>query len=352
MLAGLALVVYAGEIRSALRDSITYCLTVLVPALFPFMAVTGLAVSSGAGEALGAWLGFFTRRLYRLPPCCGAVILMGCIGGYPAGAKGVSLLLEQGKIDREQAGRMLLFCVDPGIAFVVTFVGATVLGSARTGWLLFAAVTLAGLLLGIVAGIGKPLPPKTRARSITPPAGVLIGSVTGACRSVLLMCGCIAAFACFSAILRGCGLFQWIAARLAATGLFTSTESAALCAFLLEVTGGVGAAAELRAGPALYAFGLAFGGLCVHMQVFALFRELPVRRGKFFLFRFLHGGLAAGIFLLLHRLLPGAQEAALQASALPGGVALSGTWMGGLSLLLMCVAFLLAAGGDASSPPA
>ena len=44
------------------------------------------------------------------------------------------------------------------------------------------------------------------------------------------------------------------------------SQAAACLAFLLEVTGGMGAAAQLGVGPLFYAFGLAFGGLCVHMQ--------------------------------------------------------------------------------------
>ena len=47
---------------------------------------------------------------------------------------------------------------------------------------------------------------------------------------------------------------------------------------------------------------MSFGGLCVHLQLFSLFPEFPLSKGKFFLFRLLHGFLASGIFLLLARL--------------------------------------------------
>ena len=270
-------------------------------------------------------------------------MLLSFLGGYPAGARGVSLLLEQGKITREQAGRMLCFCVAPGAAFVVTFVGWGLLGSLRLGWLLFGAVTLSGLLLGLLTGLGKPAlqepppsPPEER-------AGALIRSVGDASSATVKMCGCILLFAGILAVLQGSGLFQRMAHALAATGWLLPSQAAACLAFLLEVTGGMGAAAQLGVGPLFYAFGLAFGGLCVHMQVFAFFPEFPLAKGNFFLARLLHGLGAAGMYLLLERLFPGPSQPvwAAAGSALEYGLTAS-TAAGGLSLLMMCLAFLVA----------
>lgn len=155
---GAALLLYPAQILDNVTASVLYCLTSLVPSLFPFMVLASFGVRSGAGEVLGRLLSPVTRYVFRLPRICGATLLLSFFGGYPAGARGVSLLLEEGKITREQAGRMMTFCVAPGAAFVVTFLGCGVLGSLQIGWLLFLSVTLAGLLLGCITGLGKPLP--------------------------------------------------------------------------------------------------------------------------------------------------------------------------------------------------
>ncbi len=340
--AGAGLLLFPREVASAAADSTTYCLTVLVPSLFPFMALAGFTVTSGAGELVGRYLGFLSRYLFRLPQCCAAPILLSFVGGYPAGARGVSLLLQKGKIDEKQAGRMLLFCVNPGMAFVITFIGG-LLGSFPTGWVLFLSVTASGLLLGVVSGLFHPVPGKERARPSTPPSGALMEAVSGACRSVLVMCACIVLFSVLISLLHCFGVFQLLCRFLASPGFFTPTESAAVLSFLLEVTGGAGVAAGFRVSPAFYAFGLGFGGLCVHMQVFSCFQKFPGKRWRFFLFRFLHGLLAAGCCLMLQRLFPSfAQEAwASSQGAVRTSAALSGTLCGGLSLLLMCAAFLL-----------
>lgn len=341
LLALAALLAYPRLVKAAMAGSISYCLTVLVPTLFPYMALACYAVNSPASAFLARPLGGIVRRLFRLPGCCGAAVLMSFVGGYPAGAKGAAMLLERGSITRRQAGHMLMFCVNPGPAFVVVFLGIGVLGSARLGWLLFLSVTLSGLLLGVVTALGTSRPSRDTAEVPADSAGALVRSVSDSAKSVLIMCACVVLFSGFTAIMQGCGLYGRLCILLARTRLFTPFESAALLSFLLEVTGGVGEAAKVSAGPAFYAFGLAFGGLCVHLQVFSLFDDFPVRRWKFFLGRFAHGLLAAGCYLGLSRMMPAGALPTGAALAAGGGGVFSGTFFGGASLLAMCAAFLL-----------
>lgn len=353
---GAALLLYPGQVRDAVGGSILYCLTVLIPSLFPFMALTSFAVNSSVGEICGRGLGFLSRRLFCLPGVCALPILMSFIGGYPAGAKGASLLLAQGKITGEQAGRMMLFCVNPGVAFVVTFLGGSVLHSFRAGWLLFFAVTLSGVLLGVLTGLlpffrnpedalsSIPEKPKPEERSTN--AGALIQSVSDASSSVTAMCACIVLFSGINAMLHGSGIYQALVRLLSRIGPFTSLESAAVVSFLWEVTGGVGDASRFRVGPGFFAFGLAFGGLCVHLQVFSVFSGLPqfpVKKWKFFLFRVFHGLLSSLLWWGLSRFFPqsSAQTAAYFENAGYSFGGTSGTLAGGLSLLLMCAAFLV-----------
>lgn len=339
-----ALLFYPNQVRDSTLQSILYCLTVLTPSLFPFMALTSFAVNSGANEVIGRLLGGISKYVFRLPKACTATIFLSFIGGYPAGARGVSLLLEEGAVDREQAGRMLLFCVNPGIAFVVTFLGGTILGSFAAGWMLFFSVCIAGILLGFLTGLRAKLPKEApRAEAGKSRQGALIRCATDASSSVVKMCACVVLFSGFTAILHGSGLFGLLTHALSLPQIFTPMECASLLSFFIEVTGGAGDAAALGVGPAFFAFGLAFGGLCIHLQVFSFFRDAPVKKGKFLLFRFLHGLLAALVYLGLSRLFP--RATATLASA-PAGAALGGLGMtaaGGISLLLLCAAFLLIA---------
>lgn len=337
-----ALLLYPAQVRDSVAASVFYCVSSLTPSLFPFMVLASFGVRSGAGEYLGRFLAPITCGVFRLPRVCGATLLLSFLGGYPAGARGVSLLLEEGKITPEQAGRMMTFCVAPGAAFVVTFLGCGVLGSLQVGWLLFASVTLSGLLLGIITGIGKGIPPQPKEQKPTPYQPALILSIGDASSATVKMCGCILLFAGFTGALTGSGILQTLANLLAATQWVNSSQATVLLSFLWEVTGGAGDAARMGASPIWYAFGLAFGGLCVHLQVFSFFNNFPLPKWKFFLFRFLHGFLAAGIFFLLARAMPWPSQPVWVAASQPVSYRLTAaTTAGGLSLLMMCVAFLI-----------
>lgn len=354
LLAAAGLLLYPAAVKESVLRSILYCLTALVPSLFPFMALSAYLVRAGVGGGALAerTLGALTQKLFRLPPVCSAPILMSFLGGYPTGAKSAALLLEQGEIDEDQAGQILLFCVNPGVAFVVTFLGGAVLGNLRTGWLLFAAVTISGLMTGIISGLlsrknrNQTVAGERRTQNVAP-ANALTRAISDASHGVVTMCACIVLFSGATALLHSTGLFQLLTRAVSKLGLFTPMESATTLSFLWEVTGGVGAAQSLRISPAFYAFGLAFGGLCVHLQVFSFFSSLPCKRLRFFCFRLLHGFLSAGVYLALLHLLPAASaETFLSFGEISNVSALSGTAAGGLSLLCMCAAFLLFTGKD------
>ena len=60
----------------AVRDGIHLCLTSVIPALFPFFAVSSLLVALGAAEAAGRVLAHPFRRLFRCGGAgCAALLL-------------------------------------------------------------------------------------------------------------------------------------------------------------------------------------------------------------------------------------------------------------------------------------
>ena len=59
----------------------------MVPALFPFLAVSSLLVSLGFGEWVSPHLAGVMGPLFRLPGQASSALLLGLVGGYPIGAK-------------------------------------------------------------------------------------------------------------------------------------------------------------------------------------------------------------------------------------------------------------------------
>ena len=109
------------------RDGLTLCAGVVIPSLFPFVVLACFLTNSGLGELISRPLSPITRYILKLPSSCGCAVIMSMLGGYPVGAKMISGLLEQKKIDKAQASRMLCFCVNAGPAFLIGTVGLSML---------------------------------------------------------------------------------------------------------------------------------------------------------------------------------------------------------------------------------
>ena len=348
----------SAQVQRGLAQSVLYCLASLVPSLFPFMVLASFGVRSGAGEVLGKLLGPVTRRLFRLAPGLrrhGAAKLPRGVTRQGPGAS--PCCWSRGKSPGSRPGGCLCFCVAPGAAFVVTLCGVGPVGQPAAGLAAF----WGGDPLRAAAG-----PPHRAGQACAPGAPSLPAGGAGrrphplvwgdASSATVKMCGCILLFAGILAVLQGSGLFQRMAHTLAATVWLLPSQAAACSPSCWRSPGAWGRPPSWGRGRCSTPLAWAFGGLCVHMQVFAFFPEFPLAKGKFFLARLLHGLGAAGMYLLLERLFPWPSQPvwAAAGSALEYGLTASTGGGGGLSLLLMCLAFLVGApakGGEAPLPP-
>lgn len=133
----------AAAVSEGVRRGLEVCGGVLIPSLFPFMALSGFLSITEYGRILSAPLRAVTTRIYKLPGDLGVIVLLSMIGGYPVGAKMIAGLLERGRIDRETASRMLCFCVNSGPSFLISAVGVGMFRDRSAGVILFATQTIA-----------------------------------------------------------------------------------------------------------------------------------------------------------------------------------------------------------------
>ncbi len=334
------LCIFPEECAKGAQRGVECCLQVLIPSLFPFMILGIFTVQTGAAAAAGRLLEKPFRFLFRLPGCAAPVLLMSMIGGYPVGPRSTLSLLEAGQITREEAGRMLCFCVNAGPAFVLSIVGAGYLKSPQAGLLLLAGQLLSCCLLGTLCrSKGKKssssAEKRTRkGRAGASPAGTLpvgealIRSTEAAVRSMASTCAFVILF----------GMISYFAVRFLPDGLLPG----ALTAFL-EVTQGCSELSALNVPLWGYALALGWGGLSVQYQILSLFREPVLSAGTFRLFRLLHGLLAALCtwgFSLLFQAAPAAEEAFSNFSGVVRPAAAVSP-AAGAALLILCAVFLL-----------
>ena len=136
------------------------CGEVIIPSLFGFTAAAGLLGSGELPEGIKKAVSPAMQKIFGLPGECLPALLLGMLGGYPTGAAAARTLMDSGKISRSEARRLISFCLSPGIGFCVNAVGASMLGSRRSGALILASVCISllplGMLLSRSHGICRP----------------------------------------------------------------------------------------------------------------------------------------------------------------------------------------------------
>lgn len=350
---GAALLAWPAAVATGVSRGLSLCSSVIIPSLFPFLVLAGFLVRSGVSQALGRRLEPATRKLFGLPGCCAAGILVGFVGGYPAGGVAVSQLVSQGEITPRQGRRMLRFCVNGGPAFILSAVGAGMMGSVRYGAVLFAAHIAAALLIGLGQRIWmgrhplistSPMTPPRRAKPL-PVSAAFVESVNAACQSLLYMCGFVVLFAALLSLadVSGvAGFFQYLATLPLSLAGADVSELPNLFPGLLEVSCGcLEAASAGSLAPFLLGFTLGWGGLSVHCQLAAALHEHKLIDKYFFFARFLQGVLGGGLAMLLFRFVPLPLDvfSPLQdALVLPYSTSAAAS----AALLLMCAMLLLA----------
>ena len=253
----------SAEAAQAVRDGLALCAGSVIPALFPFLAVSGLLTALDAGEspALGP--------LARLLGCSRAgarAFLLGLVGSYPVGARTVAQLYLRGGISRREACRLLLFSNNCGPAFILGVAGLGCFGSLRAGVLLWGVHILAALVIALALPRRAAEPPE-RPGSVPPrPALVpaLIAAVRDAAGTMVYICGFVVFFL---VLLRVMGRV---------TGLSHPVLSGAV-----ELTQGILALPHTRRGFVWAAGLLGWGGLSVHGQSAAVLSGTDLPMGPY-----------------------------------------------------------------------
>ncbi|MCL2056078.1 MAG: hypothetical protein FWH02_02525 [Oscillospiraceae bacterium] len=324
----------APTVAQGVSHGLRICAGALVPALFPFMVLSGFIASTGCGRVLSLPFGFVTEKLFKLPGELSAVVLLSMVGGYPVGARMISSLLKQKKISEDTAGRMLCFCFGAGPPFLITAVGAGMFFDVKAGLILFGTQLFASIAVGAIISARCEKPRSEVKTEGGGYAGAFVSAVTGASSAMLSLCAFTTLFSGILALL----------AKKGAAVIFTaipgvSTEiSRVLLAGIMEITSGCIAAANVggAVGFGLASIFLSLGGISVLLQVVSFFADTPVRLGRFFFSRVLHSVIAVSFAVPLYTRFCGGYLVWAPASP-PAMVSDSRTLLMSVCLLGMCV---------------
>jgi len=248
-LAALGLLVLILDTRTAIWGAtrgLELCIQAVIPSLLPFFVLSLLLTSSLAGNGIP-----ILRPLGRL---CGIVrggeslLLIGMLGGYPAGAKCVA----EANLRKWDAERMLAFCNLAGPAFLFGIVAGK-FSDPLAPWALWGIHILSAITVAVL------LPGKSTRKATLQPGRILTLS-DALQRSLHVManvCGWIILFRILIAFLERWLLWLLpIPAQVAVAGFLELSNG---CCDLDRI-GNESLRFIITAGM------LAFGGLCVTMQ--------------------------------------------------------------------------------------
>lgn len=167
----------------------------VLPSLFPFFFCTLLLSKTGALHCFTKACSGITQKLFRCSGEVGYVFLMSLISGYPVGAKMISELYSEGKIDKYEATRASCLCSTSGPLFVIGAVGANMLCDKTLGYILFAVHILSVMICGkIFCNYGDFNKSYTCRKPETDGGNILYECVYSSVISILIVGGLICIF--------------------------------------------------------------------------------------------------------------------------------------------------------------
>lgn len=130
------------------REAMYHWYYTVAPSLFPFMALLPLLTSQPA-----AWeclLGPLTRRIYKLPGAAASALAIGMLAGSPAGCLAAARVAASTPMNRGQAQRLAIACCGMSPAFLISGIGAGMLGSPSYGHVLLRAQLMTQLAMPVI----------------------------------------------------------------------------------------------------------------------------------------------------------------------------------------------------------
>ena len=260
----------------AARGALSLCAQTVIPSLFPFFVLSSLLISCGASGLLSSLLAPLMRPLFGLSGAGAAALALGLCGGYPVGARTCADLISSGEASREEGERLLLFCNNAGPGFLLGICGGAVFSSPRAGAALYLIHVSSALFTGML--LTRCLPPlrartaPAEKRQARPPfSTALPAAVQGALAGILNVCAFVVFFTVFTRLLL----------HVLPPSLRAPLPLSLILGFF-ELTSGVTALPNDRAGFLACAALLAWGGASVHCQALSALGGSPLS-GKYYL---------------------------------------------------------------------
>ena len=109
------------------QDGLLLWFRTVFPTLFPFMAVSGIMISTGGLSVISTLFGRLFSAIFATSENGSFAVLTGFLCGYPAGAKTAADLVRAEKITREEGAYLVSFCNNLSPGFIINYIVLNIL---------------------------------------------------------------------------------------------------------------------------------------------------------------------------------------------------------------------------------
>ena len=279
------LIIFAKDVGTAVLNSLKVCIETIIPSLYAFMIVSGFIVSSNLYKILGKPFSLISRYIFRIPEQYFSIFIIGSVGGYPIGAKLLTDMCRENKIDKNTAEHMLSYCYLAGPAFICGVAGINIFSSTKTGIIIFASILCTNIIMAIISGFSRDIPNKEQyTTSLNISFSNLIMSIYDGAKGMFSICAIIVFFSSLTCIAEKLGIISFLAKIISDFSDLIYVNSMAVVKAVIEISN---ITLIEPCNPLLIPLAaslLSFGGLCVLMQIEGVIaKQLSTKR--FYLFR-------------------------------------------------------------------
>lgn len=271
----------------------------IFPSLFPFFVISDLLMNYGFVNILGELTKKIMNKLFYLPGEASFVIIASMLSGFPSSAKFVKSLLEEQKINTEEAEYLLSFTHFSNPLFVIGVIGSTMLKSKKLGFIILFCHIISNFIIAIVIRKKREVDTSTinidklfTINSNKSFIQVLTSSITKTINTLILLLGIVTTFLVLSTLI----------SNLINLNDFTR----AIVSGILEMTQGIKYISvvniPLYLKATIMTVFISFGGISIHLQIMSILSDTQVKYKNYFISRVAHASLAGVLVLVLTKL--------------------------------------------------
>lgn len=257
----------------------------MVPALLPFMIISGLIVKKGMASYVMTIIHPFIHLFFRVRSVLSYGIFMGFLCGFPMGAKVARDLYLQEQISKKEAEYLLAFCNNFGPIYMLSF-ALPIMGMESKIIPSLFGFYIIPLLYGIILRytLYSDIPSSSGKKALIPREPIslmqaLYDSIKDSIESIAILCGYMVFFNLFNLAIH-----------------IIVPQFLGYISPVFEITGGLGL---LKNGNPIYGFILlSFGGLCCYAQTYSVICNTDLSFGNYVKHKVLQTLLSSIYFLL------------------------------------------------------